>query len=359
MVDDAAQGPQAYWTSTVSRIEDGRVLIRGYDLEELIGGQSFTASTFLLLRGRLPTPARGAAPSTPCSTPSSTTRSRSRARSPPATPSRPTRAWWPAWPRPSWPSASTRSPPRTRPGSSSTRTPGWWRRGRRPKSRDHAGRRGTGATRAHPRLRPSPLPPHRSAGAAPARDRRGRAGCGATGPASTSAVHRAFTALPGKADIPINDVGMMAVVLVELGFTPEETTGLAVLSTMPGVIAHISEELRTGRPIRVVPEAMVDYGDARRARLRHRSEERRMAGRVVAVTGAGSGIGRAVAPGLPRTGRRRARERRVAGPPGRDRGRARTARRAAHPRRRRHRLRRGPGLHRGRRRGGRRPLACS
>jgi citryl-CoA lyase len=54
---------------------------------------------------------------------------------------------------------------------------------------------------------------------------------------------------------------MMAVVLVELGFTPEETTGLAVLSTMPGVIAHISEELRTGRPIRVVPEAMVDYGD--------------------------------------------------------------------------------------------------
>jgi len=30
---------------------------------------------------------------------------------------------------------------------------------------------------------------------------------------------------------------------------------------MPGVIAHISEELRAGRPIRVVPEAMVDYGD--------------------------------------------------------------------------------------------------
>jgi citrate synthase len=76
-----------------------------------------------------------------------------------------------------------------------------------------------------------------------------------------AAVHRAFTGLPGKADIPINDVGMMAVVLVELGFTPEETTGLAVLSTMPGVVAHISEELRTGRPIRVVPEAMVDYGD--------------------------------------------------------------------------------------------------
>ncbi len=40
----------------------GRCCIRGYDLEELIGGQSFTASTFLLLRGRLPSPARGAGP---------------------------------------------------------------------------------------------------------------------------------------------------------------------------------------------------------------------------------------------------------------------------------------------------------
>ena len=37
-----------------------RCCIRGYDLEELIGGQSFTASCFLLLRGRLPSPGRGA-----------------------------------------------------------------------------------------------------------------------------------------------------------------------------------------------------------------------------------------------------------------------------------------------------------
>ena len=73
------------------------------------------------------------------------------------------------------------------------------------------------------------------------------------------ALHRAFTALPGKQDIPINDVGVMALVLVGLGFTPEEGTGLAILSTLPGVIAHVSEEMTNGRPIRVISPDSVSY----------------------------------------------------------------------------------------------------
>jgi citrate synthase len=51
----------------------------------------------------------------------------------------------------------------------------------------------------------------------------------------------------------------MAAVLLGLGFTPAEGTGLAILSTMPGVVAHISEELNAGHPIRVVPRDQVDY----------------------------------------------------------------------------------------------------
>ena len=47
----------ASWSSSVSRVDSDKVFIRGYDLEQLIGGQSFTASCFLLLRGRIPTPA--------------------------------------------------------------------------------------------------------------------------------------------------------------------------------------------------------------------------------------------------------------------------------------------------------------
>ena len=72
-------------------------------------------------------------------------------------------------------------------------------------------------------------------------------------------VHRAFTRRPGKSDIPINDVGVMAAVMVALGFTPEESTGLAIISTLPGVVAHISEELSSGKAIRIVPDETVAY----------------------------------------------------------------------------------------------------
>jgi citrate synthase len=93
------------------------------------------------------------------------------------------------------------------------------------------------------------------------------------------AVHAAFTSLPGRSDIPINDVGVMAVVLVGLGFSPAEGTGVAILSTMPGVVAHISEELTSRRPIRVVERSQVTYdvpqrdfrADARAAGLRPES----------------------------------------------------------------------------------------
>jgi len=73
------------------------------------------------------------------------------------------------------------------------------------------------------------------------------------------AIHRAFTALPGKEAIPINDVGMIGVVLAQLGFTAAESTGLAIVSTLPGVIAHVSEELDARKPIRVISPEHVDY----------------------------------------------------------------------------------------------------
>ncbi|MBC8751683.1 MULTISPECIES: citryl-CoA lyase [Paraburkholderia] len=73
------------------------------------------------------------------------------------------------------------------------------------------------------------------------------------------AVHAAFIRRANKPDLAINDVGMMAAILAQMAFTPAEMTGLALISTMPGVVAHISEELSSKIRIRTVDDQDVAY----------------------------------------------------------------------------------------------------
>lgn len=70
-------------------------------------------------------------------------------------------------------------------------------------------------------------------------------------------VHRAFCHAAGKPDLVINDVGMLASIMVQMGFTPDEMSGIALISTMPGLIAHISEEMQSGVRNRLVPDTHV------------------------------------------------------------------------------------------------------
>lgn len=78
------------------------------------------------------------------------------------------------------------------------------------------------------------------------------------------AIHRAFTRNPKVAHFPINDVGALAAISIALGFTPEESTALAVIGTLPGVAAHITEELRSGKLVRQIPPEDVEYDVPRR-----------------------------------------------------------------------------------------------
>jgi citrate synthase len=57
---------------------------------------------------------------------------------------------------------------------------------------------------------------------------------------------------------------MIAALLAEMGYTPPEMAGLALLSTFPGLIAHISEELSSGSPLRIIPDSNVRYAKTRR-----------------------------------------------------------------------------------------------
>lgn len=78
------------------------------------------------------------------------------------------------------------------------------------------------------------------------------------------AVHRQFVKQPGREHFPINDVAMLAAITVALGFTPEESTALAIIGTLPGVVAHISEELASRKPGRLIPPETADYQVPRR-----------------------------------------------------------------------------------------------
>jgi citrate synthase len=78
------------------------------------------------------------------------------------------------------------------------------------------------------------------------------------------AVHAAFIRQANKPDLVINDVGMLAAILAQMEFTPAEMTGIALISTMPGVVAHLSEEMNSKVRIRTVADRDVQYSVERR-----------------------------------------------------------------------------------------------
>jgi citrate synthase len=246
------------WQTSVSRVDEGKVLIRGYDLESLIGGQSFTSSCFLLLRGRLPSPGEEraldavlnavldyallkpgtvAARYTVSANPSMVAGLAAAVLSVGS---------YTLAPEDTGRFANVAYERHLAAGTSLTET--------------------AVAIVADARARKERIPGigHPLFKGVDPRAQKLKRVAVAEGLWSERAelyehVHRTFVDAIGKPDIPINDVGMMALVMLELGFTPDEMTGLAVLSTLPGLIAHVSEELASGRRIRTVPDEQVDY----------------------------------------------------------------------------------------------------
>lgn len=88
-------------------------------------------------------------------------------------------------------------------------------------------------------------------------------------------IHAAFVRQSGRRDIPINIDGMMAAVLPEMGFTPDEITVLAMLSYLPGIAAHVLEEINEGVPLRIIPPTTSVYEGPP---VRHLNDDRARAG---------------------------------------------------------------------------------
>jgi citryl-CoA lyase len=252
--------PGSYWRTEVSRVESDTVLVRGYDLEQLIGGQTFTASCFLLLRGRLPTPSEARVLDAVLNA------VLDYALLKPGT----VAARYTVSANPSMVAGIATAVLSVGTHTLAPEDTGRFlldahaRLGETGGDLVEVARQIVAEARAHKRRIPGfGHPRFRHVDPRAQRLKQVAVAEGLWGERAQlyEVVHRVFTEEVGRPEIPINDVGMMAVVLTELGFSPEEMTGLAVLSTMPGVIAHISEELRSGAPIRTVPDRDVDYAD--------------------------------------------------------------------------------------------------
>lgn len=72
------------------------------------------------------------------------------------------------------------------------------------------------------------------------------------------AIHAEFQRRKGR-ELPINADGMLAAILGEMGWAPCAMAGLAVFAALPGILAHVLEEMSSGAPHRFIPENQVTY----------------------------------------------------------------------------------------------------
>jgi citrate synthase len=77
---------------------------------------------------------------------------------------------------------------------------------------------------------------------------------GLSGPAVAMlrAIHRAVATQAGRTDLPINIDGCLAALSMDLGISARQVTALALIAVMPGLAAHVIEEIEEGRPLRYV-----------------------------------------------------------------------------------------------------------
>jgi citrate synthase len=73
------------------------------------------------------------------------------------------------------------------------------------------------------------------------------------------AIHAEFVRVTGKSNICINVDGALACIMTEMGFRPLQMVAIAVLAVMPGIIAHAIEEIEEGKPLRIVRDEDQDY----------------------------------------------------------------------------------------------------
>ncbi|OGA39268.1 MAG: hypothetical protein A3G24_21920 [Betaproteobacteria bacterium RIFCSPLOWO2_12_FULL_62_13] len=73
------------------------------------------------------------------------------------------------------------------------------------------------------------------------------------------AIHAEFLRSTGKQGICINVDGMLGAIMSEIGFRPMQMAAVALLAVLPGIMAHVIEEIEEGKPLRIVRDEDNDY----------------------------------------------------------------------------------------------------
>jgi citrate synthase len=72
------------------------------------------------------------------------------------------------------------------------------------------------------------------------------------------AIHAEFVRVTGRTNIPINIDGCLACLGLDLGLSANQTVALALLAVLPGLMAHAIEEIETGVPLRWIRDGRYD-----------------------------------------------------------------------------------------------------
>ncbi len=73
------------------------------------------------------------------------------------------------------------------------------------------------------------------------------------------AIHAEFVRATGKSNICINVDGALACIMMEMGFKPLQMVAVAALAVLPGIMAHVIEEIEEGIPLRIIRDEDMDY----------------------------------------------------------------------------------------------------
>jgi citrate synthase len=73
------------------------------------------------------------------------------------------------------------------------------------------------------------------------------------------AIHAEFVRVTGRQGLCINVDGMLGALMSEMGFRPMQMAAIALLAVLPGIMAHVIEEIEEGKPLRIVRDEDCDY----------------------------------------------------------------------------------------------------